>query len=1011
MPHIASITELVAVLGLRKTQGRLSPRPFKISIPAALILSAPLLLAGPPSERRVPAASPTKLTFERAIVPIVQKHCWKCHGEGARRAGLDLRTLAGILKGGESGEPTIVPGKAQASHLFELVSTGQMPPKGRTRLNEAEIATIRKWIDAGAAGERPAPGDLHADLSARMELARQVQFILEVKCSQCHGRKEQKSGLDLRTRESMLKGGKSGPALVPGAPLKSAIVKRIAADEMPPRDLRYPLSIKPVTESELQLIRQWINVGAPAPPPPKVLADESVPTSDADRDWWSFRPPQRPPVPGVQARDRVRTPLDAFVIARLEASGLGLSPEADRRTLIRRAYTDLIGLPPSPAEIDTFLKDPDPAAYERLIDRLLASPRYGERWGQHWLDAAGYADSEGALGADPIYPNFYRYRDYVIRSLNNDKPYERFLLEQLAGDELVDSKRLSKLTPELADNLIATGFLRTGIDPTVSPETNFPSDRYQVLADTVEIVSSSLLGLTMRCARCHSHKYDPISQRDYYQFTAIFSAAYSPEEWVKPPERFLVLADAAEQEEARRHNAAVDAKIAPLQKEVKDLTQTFTARLFEQRLAKLVPEPQRQPVRKAIQTPAEKRNQVQKDLAAKFEAQLQVDAKELPGAFPEFKQKSEALQTKLAAVEKTRHELPKAHGLTDVDPEGLPFYLLKRGEWNLRGPQVLPNVPAVLRAGAAPYTVKKPATRTSGRRLALARWLTQPDHPLTSRVLVNRIWQHHFGTGIVATADDFGHTGTRPSHPALLDWLACELVDQGWSLKKLHRLIMTSSVYRQQSQSRGAAVNIDPENRLLWRMPLRRIDAEVLRDSILAVAGQLNAAMFGPAVAVEEAADGQVHTRTAPEFQRRSIYILHRRSTPLTILETFDAPRMTTNCLKRRRSTVVSQALLMLNSEFVHGRAAELARRIAHETGTDVTAQLDQVYQRILGRPPGPREQDLGRDFLQKQTKGYAALVVASFAARSPAFADPQHLALTDVCLALLNSAEFSYVD
>jgi hypothetical protein len=883
-----------------------------------------------------------------------------------------------------------------------------MPPKGNPRPSQAEVATIKKWIEAGAPGDQTGAAQTQHQLGLRAERARRVQFLLEWKCFQCHGRKEQQGGLDLRTRESMLKGGKSGPALLPGDGPRSLLVHKLAADQMPPRDLRYKLSIKPVTESELELIRQWINDGAPAPPPPPTFPENDALVSAADCDWWSIRPPRRPQVPQVKNSSRVRTPIDAFVLAKLEALGLTFSPEADSGTLLRRAYLDLTGLPPTPAQVNAFLKDADPAAYERVIDRLLAAPRYGERWGQHWLDAAGYADSEGALSTDPVYPDFYRYRDYVIRSHNADKPYDRFLLEQLAGDELTDYAGLPELTPEVADNLVATGFLRTGIDPTVSPETNFPSDRYQVLADTVEIVSSSLLGLTVRCARCHSHKYDPISQRDYYQFMAIFAAAYAPHDWVTPPERFLVLTGTTEQEAIRKHNAGVDARLKPWQNELKDLTQSFTTRVFEQKLAKL-PEQIRNDVRKAIQTPVDKQDEVLRYLAAKFTEQLHVDPMELPGAFPEYKKKSTALEAKVAEIEKTRRPLPKAHGLTDMGPEEPPFFLLKGGEWNQRGPQVHANVPAVLRDGQAPFAAGKPQpqAKTTGRRLALARWLTRPSHPLTARVIVNRVWQHHFGTGIVATPDDFGHTGARPTHPELLDWLATEFVEQGWSLKRLHRLILTSSLYRQQSRVRRDAAAADPENKLLWRMPLRRVDAEVLRDSILAVSGQLNRAMFGPPTEVHPAPDGQIGTENALEFQRRSVYMLHRRSTPLTVLEMFDAPRMTTNCVRRRTSTVVSQALLMLNSEFLQVQAARLAERVARDAGRGFAAQLDRAYDLVLGRRPDTAEKTMGLRFLERQARGYGVKGAQSTSAAP----DGRQLALADFCLVLLNSAEFLYVD
>lgn len=963
-----------------------------------LICATQMLLCAAAVMAAEPRAISLQPTFERDVVPIFTKHCTQCHGREAKKSGLDLRSLASMLQGGESGEPIVTPGKPAESHLFELIDTGTMPPKGKPRLSPQEIQTIRAWIGAGAKGGSAAKEGSSAGLAAQHDVARQAQFVIEVKCLPCHGRKEPKAGLDLRTLASMVKGGKSGPALVPGNAAQSALVRRIAADEMPPRDLRYKMSIKPVSTAELETLRQWINLGVPEAPPAPVLG-ETAPLSEFDRQWWSFQPPHRAPLPEVRDRARLRTPLDAFLLAKLEKAGLDYSPDADRPTLIRRAYLDLIGIPPRADEIAAFVKDPRPGAYELLIDRLLASPHFGERWGQHWLDAAGYSDSEGSQGTDPVYPDFYRYRDYVIRSFNADKPYDRFLLEQLAGDELVAAESMPRMTAEVADLLIATGFLRTCIDPTVSPETNFPSDRYQVLADTVEIVSSSLLGLTMRCARCHSHKFDPLSQRDYYQFTAIFSAAYLPQEWIKPPDRYLALAGFEEKKEIEQHNAGVDVKVKPLRKELDELTRTFTERLREQKLTRL-PEAVREKVRKAIQTPEAKRDREQKELAAKYEQQLHVDPKDLPAAFPDFKQKSAALEASIGDVEKNRRILPKAHGLTDVDSDGYPAYLLRRGEWDNRGPRVLPNAPAVLVSRDVPFVVEKPkqGAKTTGRRLALARWLTRPDHPLAGRVLVNRVWQHHFGMGIVATADDFGRTGTLPTHPELLDWLSREFVDGGWSMKRLHRLIMTSNVYRQQSRQRAEAAALDPENKLLWRMPLRRMDAEVVRDAVLSVTGQLNTTPFGPPIEVVVAGDGQVGTADAPSSNRLSIYLLHRRSAPLTLLETFDAPRMTTNCVQRRRSTVVSQALLLLNSEFMDVQAGKLADRIRQEAGEDWAVQVAKAYARIHGRSPTPRERELGTEFLRRQASGYGEK-------------DNTRRALLDLCLVLLNSAEFLYVD
>jgi hypothetical protein len=754
----------------------------------------------------------------------------------------------------------------------------------------------------------------------------------------------------MRTMASILKGGKSGPALVRGKAEESLLLRRVHDDQMPPRDVRYKLSIRPVSESEQELIRKWIDQGAIDPPaPPGLIDDDGLLVSDEDRQWWAFQPPVAAAIPSVMGRDQVRTPIDAFLLRKLEANGLSFSAEADRRTLLRRAFVDLLGVTPSPNEMESFIADDAPLAFERLIERLLASPRYGERWGQHWLDAAGYADSEGSASADTIYPLVYQYRDYVIRAMNADKPYDRFLLEQLAGDELHDYRSVPRMTDELRDNLIATGYLRTCIDPTTSPETNFLYDRYQVLADTVEIVSSSLMGLTMRCARCHSHKYDPLPQRDYYRFTAIFAAAYAPNDWVKPQQRTMEMAGVEDRREIAEFNATINNQIHPINLKIAALHEKDT----------------------------------------------------------DFKKQKEQLQAEKKKLEARLRKPPQVQGLTDMRPEADPFYLLRRGEWNNRGRRVSPNVPAVLKRSPEAFQVTKPFddAPTTGSRLALAKWLTHEDHPLTARVIVNRVWQHHFGRGIVPTAEDFGKTGVPPTHPELLDWLAVEFVQSGRSIKHLHRLIMTSSAWRQRSHVRDNAAAVDPENRLLWRMPMRRMDAEVIRDSMLAVAGKLDWKMFGSAVGVQNQPDGQVITEDSAEGNRRSIYLLHRRSTPVTVLETFDAPRLTTNCIQRRSSNVVSQALLMLNSEFADKQAAALARRIASQTDKP-EQQIAAAYSAVFGRQPASSELASGRDFLRLQADRYKVQGKTENEAE-----DVNNGALLDLCLVLLNSAEFLYVD
>ncbi len=447
----------------------------------------------------------------------MQANCLRCHGPETKKASLDLSTAAGIRAGGESGE-ILDPQNLAESVLYEYVHERIMPPEDEGELSDDEIATITTWITSGAdLGESP--------VTAEQTLTQHdVLPTLLLRCAICHGRQRREGGLDVRTVSALLTGGETGPAIVPGKPDESLLVRKIHAGEMPPRKTLAFYSVKPVADHELEAIRKWIASGAPeVDVPPDVATTQPDPlVSDADRRFWAFQAPRSPDVPAVQDDDQVRSPIDAFLLAKLAENGLTFSATTDRTTLIRRVHFDLLGLPPDPADVDDFVNDEDPDAYARLIDRVLASPHYGERWGQTWLDVAGYADSEGIQHADDIRPHAWRYRDYVIRAFNDDKPYDRFLLEQLAGDELVDVEHAAEITPEMADSLVATAFLRLAPDATYSPITGFVPDRLEVIDDEIEVFSSAVLGLTIKCARCHSHKFDPIPQRDYYRLAAVF---------------------------------------------------------------------------------------------------------------------------------------------------------------------------------------------------------------------------------------------------------------------------------------------------------------------------------------------------------------------------------------------------------------------------------------------------------------------------------------------------------
>jgi Protein of unknown function (DUF1553)/Protein of unknown function (DUF1549)/Planctomycete cytochrome C len=829
---------------------------------------------------------------------------------------------------------------------------------------------------------------------------KEVLPIFQAKCLGCHGADKRKAALDLRTKAVLLRGGESGPAITPSSAEKSLLWVKIVGDEMPPGKDK-------LSSAEKGVVKAWLDAGAHASENTAVvLADNSdKQVTDADRQFWSFRPPARPPIPPVKQTGRVRNPIDAFVLAALEKKGLDLSAEADKLTLLRRVSFDLTGLPPSPGEVEAFLKDASPDAYEKVVDRLLAAPAYGERWARHWLDVAGYADSEGILDADYPRTAAWRYRDYVIRSFNADKPYDRFLKEQLAGDELTEYwtayQTKKELPAEVVEGLIATGYLRCASDtsrPDFAQIKNAPGYYYQTLDDTVKIVASGLLGLTVQCARCHSHKYDPIPQTDYYRMQAIFMSAYRPAQWVPQAQRRLLEATAAQEQEGRERDAA----IAKVTQQANQLRQQFAEKLFNDRLAAL-PEAIRADVKLALAAAPASRNEVQKYLASKFQADLRPDPAQLPTVlgkvYPEYVKQNGELTAAIQAEQAKRPALAEIRALYDLPGEAK-TPLLRRGDYTHPGFEVQPGVLAAL-VTPKPFQWAAPAkdAKTSKRRLAFAEWLTQPEHPLTARVLVNRLWLHHFGEGLVATPDNFGHTGGAPSHPELLDYLAVEFVARGWSVKALHRLMVTSSAYRQtsafQPDRHETARKLDPDNRLLWRQRLCRLEAEALRDAILTVSGSLNGQMFGAPVPMVRQRDGEVVAPADASGLRRSIYLQVRRSQPLTLLQVFDQPVIETNCPRRGNSTVSSQALTLLNSEFLVRQADAFAGRVLKDKPDDPGGQALQL---AFGRPATAREKTALAAFLQTQATKHAGPEAA-------------RRALADLCHMLLSANEFAYVD
>jgi hypothetical protein len=748
--------------------------------------------------------------------------------------------------------------------------------------------------------------------------------------------------------------------------------------------------------------------------------------TDRDRQFWSFQKLDRPAAPRVTAASGVRTPIDAFILAGLESRGLALSPDADRPTLLRRVWLDLVGVLPSPEAAAEFLADDSPLAYERLVDRLLASPQFGERWGRHWLDVAGYVDTVGFdVDVDLIITSEgkWLYRDYVIRSFNEDKPYDRFLHEQLAGDELVDWRRAAKFTPEIRELLVATGYLRTAQDLTHEDVGNIPQNHFGILHDTLEILGTSLLGLTLNCARCHNHKFDPVPQEDYYRLMAAFTPAYNPDDWKivipydkKLPDRTLADVSLPDRAEIERHNAEIEKQIAERSQKLDELRRPHRENLLEQKLA-AIPEPIRADTKAAIALPADKRNEVQKYLAGKFEGQLKVSADEIAAALNEAdKQTAAEITAQMNTLGGQRRNFGKIQALWDLGPPPVTRRLV-RGNFETPGDDVPTGFLRVLCDSSAKSVMEQsapPFPGTSGRRLALARWLTARDSRaagLVARVVVNRVWQHLFQTGIVPTPENFGPGGAAPTHPQLLEWLAAELVASGWKIKPLIRLIVCSSVYRQSAappagEAQRTSAEIDPDNRLLWRMRLKRLDSEVIRDCVLAAAGTIDPTMGGPPIMLEGKPDGmivvnekQLPTPTAK--WRRSVYLLARRAFQLSELAVFDQPVVATSCPERPRSAVPLQSLALLNGAFLWEQAEKLAARLEAMKDTAPEERIVAAFQRALVRRPSPAELAQSSQFLEKQAALYRGKGHDENAAA--------HKALTHLCHTLLNTSEFLY--
>jgi hypothetical protein len=695
-----------------------------------------------------------------------------------------------------------------------------------------------------------------------------------------------------------------------------------------------------------------------------VHADENL--LPAARKHWAWQTPVRVAPPPVRDASWGSNAIDRFILAALETQGLKPASPASHEQLLRRLHFDLVGLPPTPAEIDAFLQaaDRDPqSAVAGVVDRLLASPHYGERWGRHWLDLARFAESNG-YEFDEVRPDAWRYRDYVIQSFNADKPYDRFIREQLAGDELY---------PDDPQALIATGFNLLGPDMTDSSDQ--AQRRQNTLNDMTDTTGLVFLGLTLGCARCHDHKFEPIPQADYYRLQAFFSPAQFRRDLPVAPKEERAVLEAKVKEWNGRMQPLLDA--------VAKIEQPYLATLREKRLESL-PED----VRLAHRTPEDRRTPAQKAIVERTTRLVRVPAADVLAALgPDERERRRGLLAQIKTLEAQKPPVPVAMGMQDMKGEIPKTFVLERGELTNRADEVHPGFPVVLlRDKQAPPTVAD-----TGRRAALAEWIVRPDNPLTARVLVNRLWQHHFGKGLVRTPSDFGLQGEAPTHPELLDWLACEFIDKGWSFKHMHRLMLTSATYRQSSRPSPDALTKDPDNRLVSHMNRARLEGEIIRDTLLFVSGRLNVRSGGPGVyppipaEAIEGAKGWTASADPHDHVRRSIYIFARRNLRFPFLEAFDLPDSNLSCPKRERSTTAPQALALLNAGDVVAAAAALAACLVRDASTD-GERIHHAYRRILGRAPTPREVESATAFLKD----------------SP---------LSELCRALFNVNEFVYVD
>ena len=920
-------------------------------------------------------------SFEADIQPIFEAHCIACHQGASAQSGLVMETVEALLKGGEKDGPSVIPGKSAESSLLLYLRGERQPqmPIGGDPLPAEQIDLIARWVDQLSPGSdnssQEATDTAAVDASAH-QFETAVKPLLEQHCFTCHSIQNHQSGLVLETMASLLKGGSlGGPGVIPGKSASSPLIQRLRGQKAP----QMPLNGEPLSEEQVELIARWIDELQVAP---------VQQTAEAEKPGWPWTPLEKPAVPEVRQGSWVKNPIDAFVLAKMEEKGMEPAPSVTRRQLLRRLYFDLIGLPPTPDEMEAFLQDESPDAYGNAVERLLADSRYGERWARHWMDVVRYGDSVGG-GLDYPLPHMWRYRDYIIRAFNQDKPYDRFVKEQIAGDAFRFYGEEGK---------IATAFLNLQVQVEGSGD-----QRRDFLTDVVNTTGSVFLGVTLGCARCHDHKYDPITHKDYYRIEAFYAPMPKPQpqsvaftQYELPRQNPEIWEGKAKEWEGRLKKRKEWA--AGLRKQVSELT-----------------DPHR-----VLMSPLDLKDWVVADL------------RRVPFPTSELVPKEISKQFSLIGRQNARFANPndpdryKPMAYVPSEPLGSTGYapttfLLKGGDPDLKQEVIEPGFVVAASGDPNPVDLKG---WSGSRRKKLASWLASPENPLTPRVMVNRIWQHHFGKGLVKTPSDFGKNGGGTVHPELIDWLAAEFIQKSWSIKDMHRLMVHSNLYRQSLNNPRAKEyeSIDSANRYLWRMPPLRLEAEVIRDNILAVSGDLNLLAGGPSFFPLLEDDMMKRARTwwepdsEEERNRRSIYMLQQRVLVSPLISVFDGPNISESCDVREVTTVTPQVFALFNSRFAHEKSHAMAERIRREVGRDPGRQVERAFQLALQRQPTEVEKIRGLQFLGVQTDVPGTELSLKQASYSPEGAESSPSngktgrSLSDFCLAMFNLNEFIFL-